>query len=162
MRNLFLYGILFSLCVIASGGLGYHFGRGDVRTETIVRDTTIWRTIYRDKPTELSSRTIETKWLLFPVHDTTTIHDTVFIRIPVEQKEYGDENYHAWVSGYKPQLDSIHIFQPVQYITKTVTTKERPRWSLGIQGGYGAYVNDSQVRLAPYIGLGVTYNLFSW
>lgn len=162
MRNPFVYGILSALCVIASGELGYRLGRGSVSTEPIIRDTTIWRTIYRDRPVKLSSHAIETKWFFFPVHDTITISDTVFLRIPVEQKEYGDENYHAWVSGYKPQLDSIHIFQPMRYISNSVTTKVRPRWTIGIQGGYGVYVNDSQARFAPYIGLGVSYDLFSW
>ena len=37
------------------------------------------------------------------------LHDTVFVHLPIEQRQYSDPSYTAWVSGYRPQLDSIQI-----------------------------------------------------
>ena len=60
------------------------------------------------------------------VHDTLTniefIHDSIdtmkaIANIPIMQKEYSDDStYTAWVSGYKPNLDSINVYINNVYI----------------------------------------------
>ncbi|WP_353477695.1 DUF6808 domain-containing protein, partial [Xylanibacter muris] len=59
-------------------------------------------------------------------------------------------------------LDSIRIFQPITTITNTITNTEirykAKRWGLGVQVGMGI----TPTKVEPYIGIGVSYNLFSW
>ena len=84
------------------------------------------------------------------------------VEIPITQKIYQDSTYQAWVSGYKPSLDSIQVFQPITTITRTITTTEvkykAKRWGVGVQAGIGI----TPTKVEPYIGIGVTYNIFSW
>ncbi len=90
--------------------------------------------------------------------DTIHIGDTVVYR---EQAYYEDSLYRAWVSGYRPKLDSIEIYP--RTVTHTITNdiyhtikvKDKRRWGLGLQVGYG-YPGGF------YVGGGVTYNLFMW
>ena len=90
--------------------------------------------------------------------DTIRIGDTVVQR---EQAYYKDSLYSAWVSGYRPRLDSIEIYP--RMVTHTITNdiyhtikvKDKRRWGLGLQAGYG-YPGGF------YVGAGVNYNLFQW
>ncbi len=45
--------------------------------------------------------------LIFQLTDTIRIGDTVVLR---EQAYYEDSLYRAWVSGYRPRLDSLMVF----------------------------------------------------
>lgn len=88
----------------------------------------------------------------------TVLEDSVSVQIPIEQKSYETDTYRAYVSGYRPTLDSLFITQPRQ----VVQIREKPkRWSIGIQAGYGVTMTQ-QPQFAPYIGIGVSYNLFSF
>lgn len=75
------------------------------------------------------------------------------IPIPITQQKYEGTNYTAYVSGFHQQLDSIEVRGRV--ITNTIV-KKRSRWNVGISAGYGINKNG----LTPFIGIGVTYNLF--
>lgn len=98
-----------------------------------------------------------------PYTDTLMLHDTVLVHLPIEQRQYSDPRYTAWVSGYRPQLDSIQIYQTTEYITKEIkkATKSK-RWGIGLQAGYGVSLHNGQVFTAPYIGVGLSYSIFSW
>lgn len=87
-------------------------------------------------------------------------NDSLFLVLKRVQKEYRSPQFHAWVSGYDPKLDSIKLYQTTKYITKEIPViqKQRSRWGVGIQAGYGA----GKEGLSPYIGVGVSYNLLSW
>lgn len=88
--------------------------------------------------------------------DTIYVRDTIAIPIPVSQNYYRGADYEAWVSGYKPNLDSLNIFHSteVRCVTKTEIIRERAkRWGIGIQAGYGW----NGEKFTPYIGAGVTY-----
>lgn len=83
-----------------------------------------------------------------------SLNDTPTVSIPLEQAEVRDSLYTAWISGYRPQLDSIEIYQTSQ----VVTIREKlpaPRWSIGIQAGVGITPKGVQ----PYIGAGISYRL---
>lgn len=89
--------------------------------------------------------------------DTIRIGDTVVYR---EQAYYEDSLYRAWVSGYRPRLDSLMVFPKTVYQTVTndiyhTITSKKKRWGLGLQVGYG-YPGGF------YVGGGVSYNLFIW
>ena len=86
------------------------------------------------------------------------IPDSVEVVVPITQRVYGDSLYRAYVSGYRPQLDSIFVYPRTSYITTTV--KEKPkRWGIGLQAGYGYSPGRG---MSPYLGIGVSYNLYSF
>ena len=76
------------------------------------------------------------------------------------QRHYSDSTFDAWVSGVDPRLDSIKTYQTNMVITKEIPVIQvkKTRWGLGINAGYGV----GQGGLAPYIGIGVSYNILSW
>lgn len=84
--------------------------------------------------------------------------DSVSVEIPITQKVYETDRYRAVVSGYKPSLDDIYIYQP----TQIVQVKSKPkRWGVGIQVGYGVTLKQTP-QFSPYVGVGVSYNLFQF
>ena len=89
-------------------------------------------------------------------NDTSNIPldgDSVTISLPITQKVYRDSSYTAYVSGFDARLDSITIYNKVVTITRQ---KKPPRFNVGIQAGYGF----TPAGFQPYIGVGVSYNLF--
>ena len=96
--------------------------------------------------------------LVFQLTDTIRIGDTVVYR---EQAYYEDSLYRAWVSGYRPRLDSIEIYpRTVIHTIKddiyhTIKVKDKRRWGLGLQAGYG-------YSGGFYVGAGVSYNIWMW
>ncbi len=83
--------------------------------------------------------------------------DSVEVVLPITQKVYEDSTYRAYVSGYHPALDSINIFRRNEVVYIRSPTKPK-RWGIGIQVGYGI----TPKRAEPYIGIGISYNLFSF
>lgn len=117
-------------------------------------------TIRIDKPTPIIIREIDT--ILVQVKDTINIKDTIYIKLPKEQKTYQDKNYQAWISGYRPELDSIHIFHNTQQIITSTTIQakqQRGRWSIRIYAGYGLTFQYNAIKPTPNIGFGLSYNL---
>ena len=122
-----------------------------VRTDTL----TVWDTVHVERPVYLTERIVDSIYV--PISDTLRLRDTTYIVLPRTQKEYSDSLYRAWVSGYQPQLDSIKLFTPIKYITTTVREPAR-KWHIGITAGYGVGKNG----LSPYLGVGVSYSVFSF
>ena len=125
--------------------------------------TVIHDTIYIDKT--ILQKVAVTDTLRLPVltRDTLMLHDTVLVQLPIEQRQYGDPRYTAWVSGYRPQLDSIQIYQRTEYITKEIAPYQKPkRWGIWLQTGYGVSIHDGRIQPVPYIGLGLSYSLICW
>lgn len=96
-----------------------------------------------------------------PLADNATdVQDSVDIELT--QKVYSDSTYTAYVSGYKPNLDSIFIRQ--RYVTNTrieervVKEKAFRRLNFGITVGYG-YGFQSKT-FEPFAGVGITYYPF--
>ena len=72
-------------------------------------------------------------------------------------------SYTDWVSGYRPQLDSIQIYQTTEYITKEIKMVTKPkRWGIGLQAGYGVSLHNGQLFPSPYIGVGLSYSIINW
>jgi len=138
-------------------------GRGDGRiSEIVTKVDTLYLhdTLRIGKPTPKIIRNIDT--ILVETKDTIHIKDTIYLKLPKEQKIYHDENYQAWISGYRPELDSIHIFRNTQQIitSTTINTKQkRARWGIGIHAGYGFTIQNNAIKPAPNIGFGLSYNL---
>lgn len=96
----------------------------------------------------------------------TTQHDTVEVMVPMEQKHYSDSLYDAYVSGFKPSLDSLRIYQTTKVVTITEIVKvpEKKRWGIGVQAGAGIQYGTihKQMDVGPYIGVGISYNILSF
>lgn len=132
----------------------------EIKTDTLTK--------YIDSPEAKDSTVIRYLTVRVPVIDHThsyvkdTAPDSTVIELPITQKTYEDSTYKAWVSGYMPTLDSIQVYQPVTTITKTITNTEihykTKHWGVGIQVGAGI----TPSRVEPYVGVGVTYNIFPW
>lgn len=88
------------------------------RKEVIVEKTT------SDTVTIVKLDTVRVE---IPIFINETIIDTVYIEkdengeytIPISQRYYKSNDYEAWVSGYRPNLDSLNIFRKT--ITNTIT-----------------------------------------
>ena len=101
------------------------------------------------RPKQSSSNTLKLKNEVFG--KTEQPPDTV--QIPISQNVYQGINYTAYVSGFHQSLDSIEVRERV--ITNTII-KKRSRWNVGISAGYAC----TPKGLTPFIGVGITYNLF--
>ena len=86
--------------------------------------------------------------------------DSVTVQIPITQKVYEDSTYTAYVSGYRASLDSLVFKMPREVIT-IKEKKKHKRWGVGFQVGYGLTLKGNP-QFTPYIGVGVSYNLFSF
>lgn len=120
---------------------------GVSRVDTItVRDTLrdsvpypIYETLIREVPDSFP---------VYIIRQGDTVHDTIYIPVPIFQKEYATENYRAWVSGYNAALDSIDVFPKTMYVTKKIPDR---KWGIGVTAGYGI----GQHGLSPYVGIGM-------
>lgn len=164
-KTLSIIGIIL---LIVLGAVGGYFLRGLMIPDNppIVQRDTLWLHDTVSFPVPVPQK----KW----IHDTTYIavtdtiqrKDTTYIPVPRETTFYADSLYEAWVTGYKAQMDSIHIFQKTAYIEVRVPVEKivRKRWGIGIQAGAGVQYGaiHKQMDIGPYIGVGVSYNLLSF
>ncbi len=124
--------------------------QADVRRDTIIRIDTVRDTV--PIPYKVRIVRVDTVYMRVVTSKNDTVKDSVLVELPITQKEYRTKEYQAWVSGYHPNLDSIHTFIP----TTTIYVKQKvKRWGLGLQAGSG-YPN------GLYVGVGVSYNLWQW
>lgn len=157
MRAGVFIGIAAAACL---GFLAGHRCRGIDPGEppTVKVDTLVIRdTITREKPVFVTSVVYDTIRAYF----TTIRHDTVEVQVPMERKIYQEDSlYRAVVSGWRPSLDSLTIYpkETIITITKPEVIPVRRRWGLGVQAGMGACKDG----LTPYVGVGVSCNLFCW
>ena len=128
------------------------------KTDTLWRDTTIWK--YKFKP--VKEEIIR--------HDTIKTPQNDSIIIPITSKAYTDTIcanndsviVQSYISGYKPNLDSLRVYMKKQEIVKTNTitiTKTKTKCKkigIGLQAGYGYGFRSKQIE--PYIGVGISVN----
>ena len=153
---LLLFNIVNAIGYFVSERRNAHPNVMKVKVDTLF----VYHTIFVEKPVIKKVETIDTLLLPVSITDTMMLHDTVFVHLPIEQRQYSDPRYTAWVSGYRPQLDSIQIYQRTEYITNKVKTVTKPkRWGIGLQAGYGVSLHNGQVFPAPYIGVGLSYSI---
>jgi hypothetical protein len=126
----------------------YQYNNKDYKKD--VTDSPIIDTIRYEYPVPKDSLIVKYIIDTLPIYDTTKIIDSVSVQIPIEQKVYSDTNFIAYVSGYKPTIDSIFVFQKKE---------KRKRWGVGLQLGYGM---SREMKPSAYIGIGISYNLFNF
>ena len=127
--------------------------------KTIVDTVTIYDTLVYREPIPKDSVILRYKTISVPVTYIDTlqvIRDSISVSLPISQKHYADStSYDVWISGYEPCLDSIKVYNKVEQIT---IKEKQKKWSIGIQGGIGVTPKSVQ----PYVGIGISYNLFSF
>ena len=130
------------------------------RVDTLV----IYETKLVEKPVFVEKKVVEKVPVPVPVSDTMMVHDTIYVYMDREQVHWQDSLSDVYASGYDVQVDSVRHNIQTQVITKEreVIVKVKPKWSVGVHAGYGAFANNGQITASPYIGVGVSYNLFSW
>ena len=147
----------------ASIAINVWFWTTEPEPSVVIERDTVWKDSIIREP--LPAETIDigkTVYIKVPVPKYLpgdTIHDSIEVPIPIIQKRYEDSLYTAWVSGYRPNLDSIRLYLPeVQTtITKTIV-KPSPLITFGIQagGGYGVINRKPDI----YVGVGAQLNLW--
>ena len=149
MKNVLPYIIIICLsCTIL-----FRPGNCSLTREVVCDTVYSTDTVFCSVPVASSETVIDSVY--YPVFlPGDTVHDTVFVYIPISQKVYKDSLYTAWVSGYRAKLDSIEVYQKIQTIYIRDNLK-RKRFGVGLQAGYG-------YPCGMYAGIGVSYNLFSW
>lgn len=139
-------------------------------TVTSVRCDTVHDTIYIPQPVAVESRRLDVMAVKFPrwrqpidAADTSAraeSGDSVTVAVAIEQRHYGGDDYDAWVSGYRPQLDSLRIYRSTATITRTqeITRWRTRRWGLSA----GAGVSLSHHGVAPAVFVGVSYTFLAF
>ena len=156
---LLLFNIVNAIGYFVNEHRNAHPSEMKVKVDTLF----VYDTIFVEKPVIKKVEIIDTLLLPVPITDTLMLHDTIFVHLPIEQRQYSDPRYTAWVSGYRPQLDSIRIYQQREFITKEIkTVTKSKRWGIGLQAGYGVSLHNGQVFPAPYIGVGLSYSIVNW
>lgn len=181
--------IVVMFLLIAAGFLGYHAGVSEKESRIVERDTSTYiDTIPYYQPVPKDSMVIKYVTRTLPVkrRDSSTTNktdtflaenyaqnngenipplyasvdsDSAAVVVPITQKRYENADYRAYVSGYEANLDSIFVF-PKHTIIRERSEKPPNKWHIGITGGYGYGIKSKQ--LEPYIGVGLTYSLFSF
>lgn len=171
---------LFALSVVTNVWL---IKRGQVESEpqVVIEHDTLWRDTTINKPVAVdSTKTGEIVYIRIPYpvpsgcqgtgtwQDSATYQspgipshpDSIEVPIPIEQKRYEDLLYTAWVSGFRPALDSIRLHQPeiVTTITETIV-KKAPRFSVGLSVGPGVSI-DKDHHMGIYVGFTANYRLW--
>lgn len=81
--------------------------------------------------------------------------DSATVAIPITQYEFSDSTYNLKVSGFHVSVDELTIYPR----REVVTIKQPPKhWHVGVSAGYGFTPEGMQ----PYIGVSLTYSLFSF
>lgn len=151
---------------------GYLLGRphGELHTRTEVRIDTVHDTVTIASPVQRDSVVLRYVTANLPVATIDTfssenyaqkemenIRDSSTVVMPITQKHYADSTYEAWVSGYNPELDSIKVFNKTEFVTTTIKQRQK-RFGIGIHAGYGVTTKGT----LPYIGVGISYNLWNF
>lgn len=147
-----MWGKFFVVAILAFV-IGFSAGRMvEMRQRELVVER--WTdTVRVTQPEVMVIRTLATDTVWLRAESVAVIEggDSVAVELPREQAEYIGDGYRAWVSGYRPRLDSLVMERRV-----SVATPRLRRWSVGIQAGVGMTPRGVQ----PYVGLGVSFRLY--
>lgn len=109
--------------------IGYSAGRKRPRIVVEYQHDTLTRfdTLRVLQPVPVAVTVKDT--LLLPVPVPVEHTDTLWMPIPMEQKTYEDSTYKAVISGYRPSLDFLEVYNKtdVVYLTNTQIVKAYPK-----------------------------------
>lgn len=89
--------------------------------------------------------------------------DSVSVEVPIYRyTAHKDSLYHIEATGYDVEFESIEVYPKTITEERYIETVMPMRWGIGIQAGYGATICDKSVKLAPYVGVGISYNILAF
>lgn len=89
-------------------------------------------------------------------YDTLVLYDTVFVKLPIESKEYRTDQFYALVEGYNPRLSYIEVYPQTKIVTRQVSLPPS-RFSHGVNLGGGVIYGTKGLDLGFYVGYGLTF-----
>ena len=127
----------------------------EVRVDTVERVRTIKVFLPVSEPEDEPMDTIDCPY--------TNPTDSVMVDIPISRYvAQKDSLYRVVAEGYAVDFKEITVYPKTITITNTVEVKKPAHWGIGVQAGYGATLHNNEVRLSPYVGVGLSYNIVSW
>ena len=162
-----LFIVLFTLLFISFGFNVYYAVKDkDVEIKekitTVTKIDTIMDTVLVVKKEKVIKVIRDTLVNVEFIRDTVDTAKVV-VDIPIVQKEYSDDStYTAWVSGYRPSLDSINIYRKNISTNKETVIKKKDIHRFGIGPVvYGGYSFGTK-KLDYGVGIGVSYHILEW
>lgn len=170
-KNLNYFFLGFAIASLLAIILISHGNRDNQPSHNDTVTVTTHDTIKIDTPTPTQSVIIRRDTVSLPVviHDTIRhdmpsacagdmpFVDSTLVEIPITQRIYEGDGYRAWVSGYRPSLDSLWMEHTK--VTQSITTSLKPRrWGVSISAGAAITTHG----LEPYIGIGISCNLVTF
>lgn len=153
MKTWHIIFLLFALTI--SFMAGYHIRETTLKAVPVKHDTIVdtLRSVLPVPSFDVEVGEVEIPYPIIIKEKGQERVDTVYIPVPVTQKEYKTDDYYLRVSGYKPNLDYIEVYRRTEQITKTVQPR---RFGIGLIGGYGV----GRHGLSPYVGIGGYYRIW--
>lgn len=106
-----------------------------VETTIVERDTTVVvDTHIVEKPVPYKVTVTDT--LLKEVTDTVRLNDTLYVRLPLEKREYRRDEFYAVVVGYDPRLIHIEVYPKTVYVKEREVVSQRNYLSAGVDVVY--------------------------
>ena len=130
------------------------------KVEDVVECDTIYihDTIRIIEPQIVKEEVVRYEKVYFHTTDTIVKIDSIEVIVPITQRVYEDSTYKAWVSGYAPRLDSLHLYRKEVYYPVMIKQSVKPKVvvNAGVYGGFG-------VKGADYgLGISVGVPIWSW
>lgn len=144
-------------------GRSFYHGKSADRADDFVeirRDTVRLRdTVVIDRPVaadRVAAGHMLAKAEVVATDTSTATPDSVEVRLPVERVRYAGDRYEAWVSGYRPSLDSLRIYGEDRVISSVIARGRhaRRRWGFGAAAGVAV----TPKGIGPGIVVGLTYS----
>lgn len=157
--------ILIIALLAAAFAAGILAGRGRNTPKIVeIRDTiTFHDTLFIDRPVPVYVTQIRTDTVRLALVDsshTTVVRDSADVQIPIERRIYQEDSlYYVSISGYKPNLDSLWIYNTTREIIITRTVKKPPRhWGFAVTAGPSLLVTPGgSVKCGIGVTAGPTY-----
>lgn len=158
-----MHKVILSVFLVLSMIVGFFAGtqvRKDPQGGISIQVDTLYirDTITAIEPVYITRKVVEQ--VAVPVTDTIRVNDTLFVHLDREQVVWTDSLCSVYASGIQTQVDSVihYTTQTIIELIQTERVEVNPRWSVGITAGYGAGAQG----LTPFVGVGITRNLFTF
>lgn len=149
------YVILLLVGLVTSFIVGYRVRRACEKNVQVERDTVVdtLRTVLPVPSFEIEVGEVEIPYPIIIKEKGQDKIDTIYVPVPVTQKEYKTDDYRLLISGCKPNLDYIEVYHRTEQIIRTVQPR---RFGIGLIGGFGV----GKHGLSPYVGVGGFYRIW--
>lgn len=85
--------------------------------------------------------------------------DTIYAKLPIEEKVYEDSTYYVRISGFQPRLEEVIVYPKETIIYKTEFVREQKNWfenhlyyGVGVGLGYGIFHRNVDIFIGGTVG----------